>query len=324
MRRLPALAVVPLLGLAACSDEDGPVAPGPSEDVQLALTGFGPFAEGDGVFELWISFAQGRVAPGLRHSTAASAGRFRVGGSGVLVGTDGNPATFALDPASDAVPLADDGSVAWQLAVDAFVTIEAADDPDPDAPNLPGIVGGGFLNGQAVLGIGHADALATDFSAATGSFHLATPTTAASSDEIEGVWFATTDGGSPSLTLPAPPSGWVYEAWLSLGFFGNVSLGRFTSASGADFDGPGSAAGPLPGYPFPGGDFPLGTTGVDFRPGNVLVTLEPPGNVDGTTRRSFLTILLASLEATQAAGAPVPMTNVAASPGGTVTIPFQP
>ncbi len=307
-----------------CSDDSG-TNPEPGDEVGLTLTGLSPVAEGEGALELWISFALPRTPSGLRHSAAASAGRFRIDNSGAIVGLSGGPMVFRVLPGADNVPLTDGGEVAWQLAVDAFVTMEPAPDADAPGPNLPGIVGGTFLNGNCVLGSHYADALNVDLSSAGGSFHLATPTTAASDDEFEGVWFAAPGGASASLTsLPPPPSGWIYEGWLSLGVFGAVSLGRFAAATGADLDGAGPTPGPLPGYGFPGSDFPTATSGVDLRPGNVFVTLEPPGEADGATRPSFLTVLAGELTATQPVGVATPLANVFPALGGTVTIPFAP
>lgn len=323
--RRPALAAVVAAGvaLAGCSD-DATTTPGPAEEVGLTLTGFTPLAEGEGALELWISFALPRSPGGLRHSTAASAGRFRIDGSGAIVAPSGGTATFSILPGAENVPLTDDGSVAWQLALDAFVTLEPAADSDAPGPNLPGLVGGTFLNGTCTMGTLYADALNRDMNSAAGSFHLATPTTAAMDDEVEGVWFAAPGGGSAALTLPAPPAGWIYEGWLSLGVFGTVSLGRFSSVAGADLDGAGPTPGPLPGYAFPGSDFPTASSGVDLRPGNVLVTLEPPAEADGASRPSFLTVLAAALTPSQPSGTAVPLANVFPALGGTVTIPVTP
>jgi hypothetical protein len=232
--------------------------------------------------------------------------------------------TFAVDPASDLVPKLGDGSIAWQLAVDAFVTFEPADDLEPEAPNLPGIVGGSFLNGTAILTTDHADALDQNFSSISGSFHLATPTTTATDDEIEGVWFALPGGASPSLVLPPAPTGWTYAGWISGPYFGVVALGGFTSPNGPDFDGPGPFAGEdgTP-YPFPGGDFPLSEPGMDFRGGTVLVTLEPPADADGMGP-SFLTVLAATLAPAQAAGVSVTLGNVTSFPEISVVVPVSP
>lgn len=312
-----ALALVSVL-LPACGDDD-PAGPQNPETVQVTATGFSPSAHGAGSFQLWISFASG-----LRHSTAASAGRFHIGAAGNIVSESGGAMTFEVDPADDSVPKESDGTVGWQLVVDAFVTWEPASDPAPDSPNLPALVAGSFLNGGASLTCLGEDALLNDFSTAAGSFHLATPTTMSTADENGGVWFATpAPSPAASLTLPTLPTGWKYEGWVS-GAFGTVSLGTFIDPARADDDGHGPTV-PLqdaPGYALPGSDFPTGAAGVDLRGGTVFLTLEPPASADGAGA-SFLHILSGSLDAGQATGVSVPLTNVAAFPTVTVNVPFS-
>jgi hypothetical protein len=202
--------------------------------------------------------------------------------------------------------------------VDAFVTLEPRDDPDPE-PRLNGLIGGSFLNGTAQLSIASGDALNRDFTSATGSAQLATPTTGDTGDEDEGVWFALAGGSGPSLALPPPPPGWRYEGWVSLPQVGAQSLGRFSAASGADSDGAGPIATSQP-WAYPGSDFPFGTTGVSLATGSVRVTLEPSLDEDGSGP-FFLEILGATIPANQPVNAPFPLVNVAAFPSGTVTIP---
>lgn len=305
--------------LPGCGDDSsGPDPQGP-ETVQVTATGFTPSAHGGGSFELWISFATG-----LRHSEAASAGRFHINAAGNPVSESGGTMTFAVDPASETVPKESDGSVGWQLVEDTFVTWEPATDTDPGSPNLPAIVAGSFLNGNATLTIVGADALLNDFTSASGEFHLATPTTISTSDETGGVWFATVGGSASTLVLPTLPDGWKYEGWIS-GIFLDASLGTFADPTRADDDGSGP---PVPGqnavgYTFPGSDFPTGSAGVDLRPSTVFVTLEPPGSADGAGP-SFLRILSASVDVAQAAGVSLPLSNVVAFPVVTVSVPFPP
>jgi hypothetical protein len=320
MRLLPSisLAAVALL-LPACGDDsEGPPPSQGPETVQVTATGFAPSAQGPGSFELWISFALG----GLRHSAAASAGRFHVDASGNVVAESGGAMTFTIDPANELVPKESDGTVGWQLVEDAFVTWEPASDAEPDDPNLPAIVAGDFLNGSATLTSTGDDAFGDDFSSAAGSFHLATPTTITTADETGGAWFAAVGGGSETLVLPALPAGWSYEGWVALGS-GTFSLGRFLVPRGADTDGDGP---PVPGqdhagYAFPGSDFPTGSSGVDLRPSTVFVSLEPPANADGPAP-SFLRVLSVAVDAAQAPNTDVPLTNVTAFPSVTVSVPF--
>ena len=135
------------------------------------------------------------------------------------------------------------------------LTIEPANDPDP-APSSTHILAGAFDGEVATLSIDHPAALATDFTDATGSFILATPTTGDSSLPAQGIWFlAPGDTPSSSLQLPDLPAGWVYEGWVA-GESGATSTGRFTSASGMDSDGAGPSKGPSGDGPaFPGADF---------------------------------------------------------------------
>jgi len=308
------------LAFAGCG-KDSTTGPTNVSDIQVEATGMPALAQGDGVFELWISFAILTPAPpGLRHATAASAGRFRVDAQGKIVSEAGAPMVFAVDANNPRVTKVD-GKIAWQLAEDSFVTFEPLNDPDPDAPNLPGILGGDFLNGKADLTTEGDDAFATDFATLAGSFHLATPTTTSSADETQGVWFAAPGGASASLTLPALPVGWTYQGWITHGAT-TSSLGVFTLADGADADssGPVVAGQDHAGYAFPGSDFPTGVAGVDLRPGTVFVTVEPPGGTDGAGP-SFLRVLSAPLDASQPAGTAVPLTKIASFPTFKVTIP---
>lgn len=298
-----------------CSDSGTPLDAGQFAQVQFEASGFPPLAQSDATFELWISFAL------TRHSVAASLGRFRIDGSGNVVGTDSQPITFAADPTSDDVPTDADGNILWQLAVDAFVTLESSDDPGAEPePTLPAVLAGSFLNGKATLDITGGDAIHRDFSSIGGSFHLATPTTSVTTDEADGVWFAAVGGGSASLALPALPDGWVYEGWISMGTAAAVSLGRFPSPDGIDSNGWGPA-GDADGYLFPGEDFPLGA-GVSLAAGTVFVTLEPTDNFDGEGPLSFLKLLTAT--APSMVGVAQTLTPVASFPTVTITIPHSP
>ena len=133
-----------------------------------------------------------------------------------IVGLDYQPVVFAVDPLDESVPVDASGHVLWQLAADAFLTLEPREDPDP-GPRLSGLIAGSFVNGTAELSITSGDALNQDFSAVSGSAQLATPTTANPGDEDEGIWFALEGGTGPSLTLPPLPVGWVYEGWIVVG-----------------------------------------------------------------------------------------------------------
>jgi len=319
---LGTLAAVTALG--GCADGDTPTDPGAAGEVELTLSGMPLGAQSEAVFELWISFALTEPAarPHARHSAAASAGRFKIHDqTGAIVGMDYQPLAFGVDPLDDNVPVDASGDVLWQLAVDAFITLEPREDADPE-PRLSGLIGGSILNGTAHLSISSADGLNEDFNAASGSAQLATPTTADPGDEDEGVWFALVGGAGPSLTLPSPPAGWIYEGWVSLPQIGPRSLGRFGSVTGADSDGAGPLAGSQP-WAFPGSDFPYATTGASLAGGGAFVTLEPLLNEDGAGP-FFLEILAGPIPVNQPVNVPFPLTNAATFPTGTVTIPVGP
>jgi DNA-binding beta-propeller fold protein YncE len=152
------------------------------------------------------------------------------------------------------------------------LTIEPKQNDDP-APSATHVVAGPLVKGRAALSTSHPAALGTDFEAALGSFILATPSSPATDDYDQGIWYLDpTAGPGASLSLPTLPAGWAYEGWVVTG--GKpVSTGRFTSTSGADSDGAGPTAGPAGTPPFPGQDFispPLVLTG-----GTAVISVEP-------------------------------------------------
>lgn len=161
----------------------------------------------------------------------------------------------------------------------AFVlTIEPYPDPSP-SPSKQRLMAGNFNGSTASLGISHPDALNTDFTAASGHFLLATPTTASMMDELSGIWFINATGGSPAagLNLPVLPEGWRYEGWALIN--GQpVSTGVFMNGNMADNSS--VFSGPLPGPPFPGEDFimnaPSGLTfPTNLSGGMGVVSVEP-------------------------------------------------
>ncbi|MCA9753215.1 MAG: hypothetical protein KC591_13570 [Gemmatimonadetes bacterium] len=317
-RRFTILGVATALAALTGCGKDDPTGPDGSDTVTMTLAGFPPFAQADATFELWISFAL--TEPG-RHSAAASAGRFRIDGTGQVVGEDWQPTTFGVDPEDENVPTNASGEILWQLAVDAFVTLEVRDADDP-APRTVGLLGGSFLNGTSTMSASYADAFNRDFTTATGFAQLATPTSADSTDENEGVWFALPDGAGPSLSLPDAPVGWIYEGWISIPQVGPQSLGKFRSSGLPDSDGAGPLATSQP-WPYPGSDFPFGITGQPLDLGSVFVTLEPADDEDGAGP-FFLEILGAPIPASQPVNEIFALSNVADFPTGTVQIPFNP
>lgn len=199
------------------------------------------------VYEGWIVTDSGPV----------STGRFSVDSAGMLSQTD-----FAITPSLAA-------------NADTFVlTIEPAVGDVP-APTDTHLVAGDFNSGSTVatLSTNHPAALNTNFSAVSGSFILATPSTASvTTDEGQGIWWLNMPGPVSSLTLPALPAGWTYEGWVVVGGT-PVSTGVFTNVAMADSDGKGAMAGPDGTPPFPGQDFitpPTVLTG-----GMAVISIEP-------------------------------------------------
>ena len=200
----------------------------------------------------------------------------------------------------------------------AFVlTIEPAMDADP-GPAATKILGGDFNGGQAPLTVGHMAALGDDFTGATGSFIIATPSTAVNTDETQGIWWVNPGNGQASLMLPTLPAGWVYEGWVVSGG-GPVSTGVFTDPATADSDLAGPTGGTdSNGPPFPGQDFitpPMDLIGL-----TAVISIEP--SPDDSPAPFTLKPLVASPITNMLAPTLQPMSNNAAAtnPTGTATI----
>ena len=184
--RVPLLALLLLaVGvLPACGSGDG-VVPATGSTVAFNFTGLeslGPGFE----YEGWL----------IVSGTPVSTGRFDVDGSGV--------------PSLMSAPISD----AEAAAATAFVlTIEPNPDPSP-LPSDTKLLGGDFTAGQAALTVGHGAALGSDFTGATGAFIIATPSSNATNDETQGIWWLDPSGGTASLQLPTLPAGWAYEGWV--------------------------------------------------------------------------------------------------------------
>ena len=204
------------------------------------------------------------------------------------------------------------------------LTIEPSPDPDP-APADTHVLAGDFVNGVATLSIEHPAALGTDFSSATGSYAVTTPSTTTEDDDYSGIWFleVTDDGPAASLDLPTLPAGWAYEGW-TVGPTGPLSTGTFLSGSGADdssvFSGP-EATPPFPGEDFvanaPDGlEFPRDLSGYP-----VVISVEP--SPDDSPAPFALKPLVGEVPNPVVTGAAVsnPLAFAADSLSGTVTVP---
>ncbi|GEM_PF-2397832 len=93
-----------------------------------------------------------------------------------------------------------------------------------------------------------------DFSEASGSFILATPTNGANTQETSGIWFVKIEDNRDivALNLPASPEGWVYQGWV-LYQSKPLNIGRFKTPEGKDSFS--NYSGPRAFPAFPGEDF---------------------------------------------------------------------
>ena len=220
------LSLLALLTVACGGGSNDFVAAPSTTSLSWFVSGLEPLGPGY-VYEGWV------IVDGMPEST----GRFQVNALG--------EPDLESTPVSQATAAA---ATAWVL------TIEPDPDPDP-APAETKLLGGDFVNGVAMLDVSHAAALGSDFTGAMGSFIVATPTSASTSDENQGIWWLDPGTGSASLDLPTLPPGWAYEGWIVTGS-GPLSTGRFTDPAAADSDMAGPAKGPdSDGPPFPGQDY---------------------------------------------------------------------
>lgn len=211
--------------------------------LDLALTGLEDLGA-DYVYEGWL----------IVDGNPVSTGTFTVDGSGALSQT-----SFEIDENER------ENATAFVLSIEPTV------DSDP-APSAVKILQGDFAGDVAAANTG----IVGDFSASTGKFILATPTTSATTDDLSGVWFL--DAGSAGLSLPTLDAGWQYEGWAVIDGT-PVSTGTFTATDAPDASGIYSgtdAAAP----PFPGEDFimaaPNGLTfPTDLTAAPIVVSVEP-------------------------------------------------
>ncbi len=276
------------------------------------------FDSGDGSFFSTSATGLERLAGGFHYEGWAmidgsprSFGKFNVSSTGALESLDGDAITgFDLGEEFD-------------NATDLIITIEPAGDTDT-IPAETKVLGGAVSGGMANLTVAHSAALGTNFTSATGSFILATPTAAdPMANPLSGVWFLTMPGPAASLSLPTLPAGWAYEGWAVVD--GQpVSTGRFTSPMGADSYG--GFSGPNPGPPFPGEDLlmnaPAGLTfPTDLTGRPIVISVEP--SPDDSPAPFTLKPLLGSAPAGTVSGASVSLGNNAAASNPTMTIEIR-
>ena len=252
-----ALALVPLMAIAACDNDDDPMTPAAPETLALSFTGLEPLNNGFH-YEGWA----------IVNGAAVTTGKFNVDGNGALV--DLNGGAIAGGEFATGVDLTNTSAI--------VITIEPAGDTDA-IPASTHVIAGSVTNQTAALTVGAPQALGDDFTGAMGSYILATPTDDPAGNENSGIWFLSLAGGSPAagLDLPVLPAGWAYEGWAVIDGT-PVTTGTFTVAASADDAAPFSGAGNGP--PFPGEDFvtnaPAGLTfPTDLAGGTAVISIEP-------------------------------------------------
>lgn len=227
----------------SCSNDDDGTATSTTAPLTINFNGLETLGS-DFVYEGWIIVDGNPVSTGT--FTSVSSQTFQVNSTQLAAAT-----TFVL-------------------------SIEPAVDPDP-APAATKVLVGDFSGNTATLNT----SIVGDFSAASGTFFLRTPTDETgvnNGNDENGVWF-----GAPGMpptanfTLPVLPEGWAYEGWV-VGETGPLTTGTFTDFSAADGATPFS--GPSSGPPVPGEDFfenaPTGETfPLDIRNRMVVISVEP-------------------------------------------------
>jgi len=245
-----------------CTDDESPTQTPPPSTSTLTLNISGLEDLGSSAqYEGWIIVPTTSNSDNVSEDMPISTGKFTVDASGTLSQTK-----FELDAAN------------LSNATAFVLTIEP--NPDPDSgPSEVHILAGDFSGSVSGLSINHAAALGNDFSSATGTYVLATPTDGSNTNEKSGIWFLDLSTGSPSqgLFLPTLPAGWKYEGWTVINGT-PVTTGKFTNNTGVDEDDPYSST--QPGPPFPGEDFlrnaPSGLTfPTDISGGKAVITIEP-------------------------------------------------
>lgn len=232
---------------------------------------------------------------------------------------NGTPVTTGTFTVNDAGVLSktvfDVNATSLANATKFVLSIEPANDTDPAPSNTKYLVGD-FSGNTATVNAG----IVGDFSAATGKYLIASPSSMSMMDPFAGVWFINGANGSSGLSLPTLDAGWKYEGWVVKN--GTVlSTGKFSNPAIADESG--IYSGTLASPPFPGEDFiqnaPAGVTFPwDLSSATLVISIEPVP--DNSPMPFTLKPLSHNISATPSEGATVDMTRSLTSfPTGTVT-----
>jgi hypothetical protein len=285
--------------LGACGDD--PVEPPDPDTVVLSFQGLEPLSNGFH-YEGWAIIG----------GAAVTTGKFNINASGAVVDLDGTVISGGAFQTG--------GDLGSASAI--VITIEPAGDVD-DVPADTRVLAGDVSSLSANLTVGAPQALADDFTSATGSFILATPTDAMTDNENSGIWFLSLATGSPAagLSLPTLPDGWVYEGWAVIDGT-PVTTGTFVSATGSDSAAPFS--GPMAGPPFPGEDFLVSAPNglvfpTDLAGMTGVISIEP--SPDDSPLPFTLKPLVGAIPADATTGVTFDLgNNASAFPTGTATI----
>lgn len=287
-----------------CSEEESPTQNPPNNaTLKLNISGLEDLGS-TARYEGWLIVPTPSNSDGITEDTPISTGVFTVNSSGTLSQTD-----FVVDPTNLA------NATAFVL------TIEPNPDTDPN-PSAIHILAGDFNGHISNVSVDHSAALGNDFSSATGSYILATPTDGAMTNENSGIWFLDLSSGSPAqgLFLPTLPTGWKYEGWTVINGT-PVTTGTFTSTTVVDDTDPYSST--MPGPPFPGEDFlvnaPAGLTfPTDIAGGIAVISIEP--DPDNSSNPFTLKPLVGNIPMNATDHLNYKMdTNLSSFPTGTVT-----
>ncbi|MBA4251671.1 MAG: hypothetical protein C0425_08580 [Chlorobiaceae bacterium] len=209
-----------------------------------------------------------------------------------------------------------------QRAEAVVISIESVRDSVGDSTMSPLRITGGFIQGNRIdFTAMNSKAMNVDFSKLAGRFQIFTPTNTANTGLRSGIWFIDTVGAG--LTIPPPPTGWTYQAWLKVGN-NNLNIGRFTSAAGGDTDSTfkGTGVQPL----FPGSDFitnaPAGLTfPLDVTNAELFITLEPVATAIKINSPTSMKIFSKVISSTDAVRTSIPFPVVTSGlPTGAATL----
>ncbi|MBI4535072.1 MAG: hypothetical protein HY708_02255 [Ignavibacteriae bacterium] len=324
-------AVITSLVLVSCN-QTNEVVQRQQPRIALTVTNLPALAEGEGHYQLWVTFLTFNKPTGGDSPTHTegyvSLGEFNVVPGEGIRDLDGNAAHFQI-PEDENVQLLDDVI----LTIQRKRTPQDTSEIEPGSVIIAGKFRGDISQAIADLTTEYADAFESNFIGLTGVYTITAPTSP--SDSNSGIWFfepnPTPAAGLKNLLVL--PETWLYEGWavdmtnLSGPLY--YSTGKFARADSADLDGAGPGKGPGAGLNFPGQDFIVATGGSPAKPNlrgggfKFLITLEP--NPDNSPNPSLLTLLSSFPEPVQSGRLQTqssPMFNVSSSfiPRGKVTV----